>query len=186
MAKPLSPETRLADSALALLAKKPWRELSLVAVARAAKVPLKELPLYAGAKPALVGLILRRLGESVTTHYKPDSEAQSARDRLFDVAMAWFDGLARHKKAVRALYEGLRADPFTLIDARGEIIAAGEWLMTLAEADKGPALALRAAALAAVLGRAIPVWLKDDADLTKTMARLDGDLRRGESWLGKL
>ena len=59
-------------------------------------------------------------------------------------------------------------------------------LMTLAEADKGPALALRAAALAAVLGRAIPVWLKDDADLTKTMARLDGDLRRGESWLGKL
>jgi hypothetical protein len=168
------------------LAKKPWREISLAGVARAAKVPLKELPLYAPAKPTLIGLILRRIGDEATARYKPDREAQSARDRLFDVAMVWFDAAARHKKALHALYEGLRADPFTLLDARNDIVAAGQWLMTLAEADKGPALALRAAALAAVLARAIPVWLEDDADLTKTMARLDTDLRRGESVLGKL
>ena len=43
-----------------------------------------------------------------------------------------------------------------------------------------------AVGFAAILGRAIPVWLDDDNDLTKTMARLDGDLSRGESWLGKL
>ena len=73
-----------------------------------------------------------------------------------------------------------------LLFARGEIVAAAEWLMTLAEADTGPALALRATAFAAMLGRAVPVWLDDDADLTKTMARLDGDLRRGESLLGRL
>ena len=186
MAKRSSPETRLADCALRQLAKKPWRDISLAGVARAAKVPLQELPLYAPAKPALIGLILRHLGRDVTAHYKPDRDGQSARDRLFDVAMAWFDAAARHKQALRALYKGLRADPFTLFDARGDIVAAGEWLMTLAEADKGPALALRATALAAVLARAIPVWLEDDADLAKTMARLDTDLRRGESVLGKL
>jgi AcrR family transcriptional regulator len=167
-----------------LLKKQAWRELSLAAIAKSAKVPMTELAAYAPSKPALIGLILRRLGEEVTRAYKPDAE--TARDRLFDVSMLWFDTLAHHEDAVRSLYEGLRTDPITLISARGGIIAAAEWLMTLAEADTGPALALRAAAFAAILGRAVPVWLEDDSDLTKTMARLDGDLRRGESLLGKL
>ena len=184
--KQASPDIRLADAALRLLKKEAWRELSLAAVAKVAKVPMTELAAYAPSKPALIGLILRRLGEDVTRTYKPDAATETARDRLFDVSMLWFDTLARHEDAVRSLYEGLRSDPFTLIAARGSIIAAAEWLMTLAEADKGPALALRAAAFAAILGRTVPVWLEDDADLTKTMARLDMDLRRGESLLGKL
>jgi len=184
--KHAAPDIRLADAALRLLKKEAWRELSLAAIAKAAKVPMTELAVYAPSKAALIGLILRRLGEDVTRAYKPDPGTESARDRLFDVSMLWFDTLARHEDAVRSLYEGLRNDPLTLIAARGPIIAAAEWLMTLAEADTGPALALRATAFAAVLGRAVPVWLEDDSDLTKTMARLDGDLRRGESFLGKL
>jgi AcrR family transcriptional regulator len=184
--KQAPPDIRLADAALRLLKKEAWRELSLAAIAKAAKVPMTELAAHAPSKAALIGLILRRLGEDVTRAYEPDSDAESARDRLFDVSMLWFDTLARHEEAVRSLYEGLRTDPFTLIAARGGIIAAAEWLMTLAEADTGPALALRAAAFAAILGRTVPVWLEDDSDLTKTMARLDGDLRRGESLLGRL
>jgi AcrR family transcriptional regulator len=184
--KPSAPDIRLADTALRLLKKKPWRELSLAEIARAAKVPMTELAAHAPSKAALIGLILRRLGEDVTRTYKPDSGSEAARDRLFDVSMVWFDTLARHEESVRSLYEGLRSDPVTLISARAGIVAAAEWLMTLAEADAGPALALRATAFAAILGRTIPVWLDDDADLTKTMARLDTDLRRGESLLGKL
>lgn len=184
--KPAAADTRLADAALRLLKKEAWRELSLAAIAKAAKVPMTDLAALAPSKAALIGLILRRLGDDVTRTYKPDADAESARDRLFDVSMIWFDTLAHHEDAVRSLYEGLRTDPVTLIAARAGIVAAAEWLMVLAEADTGPALALRAAAFAAALGRAIPVWLEDDSDLTKTMARLDGDLRRGESLLGKL
>jgi AcrR family transcriptional regulator len=186
MARQSTPQTRLADSALRILAKKPWREVALAEVARAAKVPLAELPLIAPAKPALVSLILRRFGDDLAAHYKSDRKTQSAHERLFDVSMAWFDCLARHRPAMRSLYDGLKRDPLTLLDMRGAIVAAAQWLMALAEADKGPALSLRAAAFAAILGRAIPVWLDDDADSTKTMARLDGDLGRMESWLGKL
>lgn len=180
------PGSRLADLALRLLARKAWRDLTLAEVARAAKVPLAELSQLAPAKPVLIGLILQRFGDEMSARYKADGDAPSPRDRLFDVSMAWFDTLAHHKQAVRALYDGLKGDPFTLIDARGAIVAAAQWLMTLAEADQGGALALRATAFAAILGRAIPVWLDDDADLSKTMARLDGDLRRGESLLGRL
>jgi AcrR family transcriptional regulator len=186
MAQRSTPDIRLADAALRLLKKQAWRDLSLADIARAAKVPMTELAAHAPSKPALIGLILRRLGRDVTRAYKPDRDSESARDRLFDVSMIWFDTLARHNESIRSLYEGLRSDPVALLSARSEIVAAAEWLMTLAEADTGPALALRATAFAAMLGRAVPVWLDDDADLTKTMARLDGDLRRGESLLGKL
>ena len=184
--KQAPPDIRLADAALRLLKKEAWRDLPLARIAKAAKVPMTELPAYAPSKAALIGLVLRRLGEEVTRTYKPDSQTESARDRLFDVSMAWFDTLASHEDSVRSLYEGLRGDPVTLIAARDGIVTAAQWLMTLAEADTGPALALRATAFAAILGRAIPVWLEDDSDLTKTMARLDSDLRRGESLLGKL
>ncbi|HUO93794.1 MAG TPA: hypothetical protein VMU22_12770 [Rhizomicrobium sp.] len=184
-AKP-DPSTRLADAALRLLKKNAWRDLSLLSIAKAAKMPPAELADVAPSKAALIGVILRRLSDEVTRAYKPDTHTEAARDRLFDVSMAWFDVLSRHEDAVRAFYEGLRRDPVTLLAARNGIVAAAEWLMTLAEADTGPALALRATAFAAILGRAVPVWLEDDADLSKTMARLDTDLRRGESLLGKL
>ena len=54
--------------------------------------------------------------------------------------------------------------------------------MTIAEADTGPAVQARALALAAIIARAIPVWLKDDAEMTGTMARLDGDLSRMDNF----
>lgn len=183
-ARTASPQVRLADATLRRLARTPWPDLTLAQVARSAKLPLAALQAIAPSKAALIGLVLTRLGEAVAAHYKPGRDAGSARDRLFDVGMAWFDVLARHKPAVKSLYEGLRGDPLFLVSLRGDFIAAAQWLMTLAEADTGPALTLRATAFAVALGRAVPVWLDDDKDLTKTMARLDGDLSRGADWLG--
>lgn len=181
-----APETRLVDATLRLLAKKAWREVSLAEIAKSARIPLAQLQPLAPAKSALPILILRRLGQETAARYKPDRGAQSARDRLFDVAMTWFEVLASHRSAMRAFFEGLRRDPLALLAQRGAFIEASEWLMTLAQVDNGPALSLRAAGFAAILVRAIPVWLHDDPDLAKTMARLDGDLRRGESLLGRL
>lgn len=182
----LTPQARLADATLRLLAKKAWNELSLVAVAKAAKVSVSELQTVAPAKSALLGLVLQRLGEDTARRYRPDRNSGSARDRLFDVAMTWFEVLSEHRDAMRALYEGLRRDPLVMIAERSAFVASGEWLMALAEADNGPALSLRAVGYAGILARAIPVWLEDDLDMTKTMARLDGDLHRGESLLGQL
>ena len=180
------PDQRLADAAFRALAKKPWSDISLAEISRLAKVPMSEVASCAPAKPALIGLMLWRMGEVVSKSYRRDRGSEAGRDRLFDVGMAWFDALAAHKSAIRSLYKGLRRDPLTLIAVRADIVAAAEWLMAIAEADKGPAFSLRGLGFAMVLGRAVPVWLDDDDDLTKTMAQLDGDLRRGENWLGKL
>jgi hypothetical protein len=178
MAK-IDPKAKLADAALKLLAKTRWSDLTLAAVARGAKIPLRELQSLAPAKPALIGLILTRIGGEVSRRYKLDDG--SSHDRLLDVAITWFEAQSAHKTAMCSLYDGLKFDPLALIDARGDIVSAASWLLALAEADTGPALPIRALALAAAMARAIPVWLDDDKDLTKTMARLDADLSRGES-----
>jgi hypothetical protein len=177
-------ETRLADAALKLLAKKRWSDLTLAQAAKAAKIPFAQLQPLAASKPALIGAILDRIGGETASRYKPDARS-SARDRLFDVAMTWFEVLAPRKPAIRSLYDGLKHDPLSLLAARGAIVAAAGWLLALAEADTGPAVAMRSMGFALAIARAIPVWLDDGKDMAKTMARLDGDLRRGESVFGK-
>ncbi|HEY8696534.1 MAG TPA: hypothetical protein VIM02_02865 [Rhizomicrobium sp.] len=178
------PETQLAQAALKLLAKKPWSELTMAEVAKAAKQPLASLQTTAPNKPALLGLILTSVSTDIAKRYRRDPGSEDARDRLLDVSLTWFELLAPHKRAVRSLYDGLKRDPLTLIAARAELVAAANWLFVLAEADTGPALPLRALALAGILARAIPVWLEDDKTLSKTMARLDQDLRRTENLFG--
>lgn len=177
------PAATLADATLKLLAKKSWSTLTLAEVAKAAKVRMAPLRSLAAAKPALVGLILRRIGDETATRYRPDKSSRSPRDRIFDVAMTWFEVLAARKAAIRSLYEGLSRDPLSLLAMRAEIAAAAGWLLALAEADTGPLIALRAMGLAGVMARAIPVWLEDGKDMAKTMARLDGDLGQIEKLL---
>ena len=172
------PEKRLTDAALKCLAKSRWDEISLAGAAKAAKLSFAQLQPLAPAKPALLGLLLQRFGAETARRYRPDKDSVSARERLFDVALAWFDALKPHKKSVRNLYAGLKRDPLALVAARGGILAASQWLFALAGADTGPAVPLRALAYAVLLARAVPVWLDDDEDLSKTMASLDRDLSR--------
>jgi AcrR family transcriptional regulator len=182
MEKAATARTRLADATFRLLAKEGWNALTLAAVARAAKVPLAELHALAPSKPALIGVMLARAGEDAARRYKPGKDSENERDRIFDVALTWFETLGTRKPALRALHEGLRRDPLALIAARGEFVGAAEWLLVLAEADHGRALPLKAAALAALLVRTLPVWLDDDKQMGRTMARLDTGLRRAQ-WL---
>jgi AcrR family transcriptional regulator len=174
------PKAKLAEAALKLLAKMRWPDLTLAAVARSAKVPLRDLQTLCPTKPMLIGFILDRIGEEVGRRYKPDDG--SSHDRLLDVAVTWFETQAPKRKAIHSLYEGLKFDPLALIDARSDIVSAASWLLVLAEVDTGSALPIRALALAGAMARAIPVWLEDDKDLTKTMATLDADISRGESF----
>ena len=169
-------ETQLADAALKLLAKTGWRDLTLAAVAKAAKIPLAQLQSF-GGKPALIGAILDRMGAETASRYVPEKGAD-AKDRVLEVAMTWFEINAKRKPAIRSLYEGLKFDPLSLIAQREQFARAAAWLLTLAEADTGLAASVRALGFAAIMARAVGVWLDDDADMSKTMARLDGDLSR--------
>jgi hypothetical protein len=97
--------------------------------------------------------------------------------------MSWFEVQTGRKQAIRALHDGLRREPLTLISLRGDLVASAEWLLALAEADTGGAASLRATIVGGVIAHALPVWLSDGEDMGKTMAQLDRDLRRVERFL---
>jgi AcrR family transcriptional regulator len=179
-------EARLALAAFKLLAQTGWRKMTLASVARAAKLPLPAALAIASSKPMLIGVVLRRIGAETVLQYRADEAAQSARERVFEVCMTWFEVLGSRKDAMRALHDGLRSDPLMLISVRREIVAACELLLALAEADWGRSPRLTATGVAGVLLRAVPVWLSDDDGMGKTMAQLDGDLRRLERFLWPL
>jgi len=174
-------ETRLAAAAFKHLATESWQKLTLASVARTAKVPWARLLAIAPSKPALLGVMLRELSAETAQRYKPDRSSQSARERVLDVAMTWFEVQQSRKRSIRALHAGLRVDPLAILSARREILAAAEWILALAEADMGSAR-LKAASVAGILLRAMGAWFADD-DLEKTMAQLDRDLRRIERFL---
>jgi AcrR family transcriptional regulator len=170
----------LADAALRILARRSWAELTLAEVARSAKTPLSTLIADVPSKGVLIGLILRRTSDQTAVRYRKDPNSENVRDRVFDVALTWLELLGPHKAAMRSLYRGLGRDPMVLVQTRGAFLAHAESLLALAEADSGRMVALRAAALALTLARAIAVWFDDDKQLTRTMARLDEDLRRAK------
>lgn len=173
-------EAQLVAAAFRLLARKDWRTLTLAAVVRAAKLKLAEALAVAPSKTALAGLILRTTAQETARRYRPDRASRSARERLFDVAMTWFEVQQPRKPAMRALYAGLRGDPLVLFSARGAVIRSAEQMLALAEADNGPLAPVLTVAFAGILSRGIFVWIDDNRDMDKTMAALDRDLGRME------
>jgi len=171
-------ETMLARAAIGLLAKQDWSRLTLAAVARAAKLPLRDAAVLAGSKIGVAGFVLRMLARETAGRYRAVSASDDPRERLFDATMTFFDVQRSDAKALKALYRALQYDPVTLLALRSDILAVSEEFLALAKADFGLSPRLQAGVFAGILLRAVSVWLHDDAELGKTMARLDGDLRR--------
>lgn len=188
MSKPKSPtdkrvETCLADATLHLLERAGWNELTLGAVVRSANLSWADVFSAVSSKSALLGAILRRTVEDTARAYRPEGSSISARERVFDVCMTWFDVHQKRKGPFHALYSALRADPLILMAERGAIHETAERLLALSEADASSLAPARAILFSGILVRATLAWLEDDDDLSRTMARLDSDLRRTETLL---
>lgn len=176
-------ETLVAQAALGLLDKEEWSRITLTAVARLAKLPLSDVMAAASSKAALPGLILRMLIRETARRNTSDAKSSDPRERLFEVAMAWFDAQQSFAVGLKRLYRALQYDPASFLALRGEILDASGHLLALAEADFGFSPLIQSAAFAAILVRAVAAWRDDGDDMGKTMAQLDGDLRRVEKFL---
>ena len=176
-------DVRLADATLRLLEKTDWSRLTLAAVVRGAKVSWPETFAVAPSKPALAGLVLRRIADETARRYRRDRASQSARERVFDVCMTWFDAQQKRKRSLHALYNGLRGNPLALLSSRNAIVGTAGIVLALAEADAGALEPAGATILAGILARATFTWLEDDEAMSRTMAQLDRDLRRAETVL---
>lgn len=177
------PQEAALDAALALAAERRWHDISLAEIAEAAGLSLAELYPRFGSKQALLDGFARRIDAAVLAEPAPGPE-ESARDRLFDVLMRRFDLLQPHRRALgNILHDQLRA-PAAGLCGLAQLGRSMAWMLAAAGLQaEGLRGVLRLKGLAAIYLATLRVFLRDDSpDLARTMAALDGYLRRAE-WL---
>lgn len=179
----------LIETALALAAERGWRDLALAEIAEVAKVPLIKAYQTYPSKQAILQAFSRRLDaevladESLVREW--DEGETSARDRLFDVMMRRYDALRPYRTALGNILLDQAYDPLSAACGAVQLLRSMAAMLEAARiSSSGVAGALRAKGLMAIYLATLRVWLRDDsADMAKTMATLDGYLRRVESLL---
>jgi AcrR family transcriptional regulator len=185
MAKKPDAAARIVDAALALAARDGWRHLSLAAIAAEAGIGILQLYSVFPSKTAILDAFHRRIDAASLGGSAPEAE-ERPRDRLFDVVMRRFDALGPYKKAVGAIARDAPADPLATLCGVRALLNSMAWMLEAsgvsASGWRGRA---RAKLLLGIYLSVLRVWLADDsADMTTTMATLDGRLRLAERWLG--
>ncbi len=183
-----APQDRMVDAALALAAERPWHEVSLREIAEASGLPLAEAYRCGASKQAILEAFLRRTDAAVLAEGAAEPEEGSARDRVFDVLMRRFDALQPHRKALASILLAQTRDPATALANLAALQRSMTWMLEAAGLEAGGLRGLaRTQGLTLLYLATLRTWLRDDSlDLAKTMAALDGYLRRLEGLLRRL
>lgn len=186
------PAERLIEAALGLAAERAWHDIALAEIAEAAGLPLVEAYQTFPSKAALLDDFVRGVDIAVladpTLGEDWAAEESNARDRLFDVLMLRFDALGPNRAALGNLLYDQARDPLAGLAGLCRLRRS---MAAMLEAARLPSAGcrgrLRVKGLMAIYLATLRVWLRDDtSDLAKTMAALDGQLRRVEALIGRL
>lgn len=173
---------------LSLLGEKGWEGTAMTAIAAQAGVSLAALRAEFPTKLSIYEAFLAGVDSAVLDGVDDSMAGEPARDRLFDVLMIRLDHLKPYKSALLALRTAARRDPLLAIELAHRSAVAQRWMLTAAGIEaRGFRGRLMVQGLVVAFARVIGVWLEDeDPGLARTMAALDRELSRGESWLGRL
>lgn len=168
------------DRAMALIAQRGWRAISLADIAAAADVSVATLYPAFPSKVAVLRSFVARIDGMVLA--EPTDASGSIRERLFEIFMRRFDALQAYRTAMQALARDLPRDPGASLCVAQR---AGQSLRAMAElsgvATDGPLGMVRVKALMALHLWVMRSWLADDSvDMAKTMKALDQGLGRLE------
>jgi AcrR family transcriptional regulator len=188
-AKPADGAGRVFEAALKLAAERGWSAIALADIAVAAELSLSDLYAAYPSKTAILEALSREVDRRVLAGAEIDA-TETPRDRLFDVLMKRFDALATYRDGLAAIARDARRDPVMVLCGAGQVLRSMAAMLEAAGiSSAGLAGALRTKGLAGIYLATLRDWFRDDtADKAKTMAALDGRLRRAEScarWLNR-
>lgn len=177
---------RAIAAALDLAAREGWERVSLADIAKAAGAKLSELYAVFPSKRAILTAFSRGIDARVLDDLPQAEEAESPRDRLFDVLMRRFDALEPHRAGLEAVLRATPRDPVGALCGLAVLVQSMAWMLEAAGIPaSGLRGAVRAKALALLYGWVLRTWLSDESpDKARTMAALDGGLRRMQPLLG--
>jgi AcrR family transcriptional regulator len=180
-----SKRSKAVRAALDLAKERSWGDIGLADIAQAANLSLADLRREFSCKTDIVRAFQKEVDAEVLAKLRPAAEAQSPRDRLFDVIMTRFELMQPYKSALKRISSYLCCRPGEAAPLLCGSLASQYWMLAGSGAKlDGPAGAVRVAGLAAIYGKVFRVWLDDPSpSLDKTMAALDQRLARGERML---
>lgn len=176
---PADPRKAVIEALMRLAANRRWSEIELGDIAAEAGLSLSALRGLFPSKLAMLGGLIRQIDEVVLAGASNDLASEPARERMFDLVMRRLDAMAPYRHALRRIVPALRCDPLALAALnRG---AVNSWRYMLASADIPTEDALGAVRLQGavlLMARVTETWLDDDEpELSRTMARLDRELK---------
>lgn len=174
---------------LDLLAQMPVERIDFARLAEHAGVPLSEMRAAYATTDDLIDAFLRAIDRQVLAEGGPDDGidlTEPPHERLFEVLMRRLDALEPYRAAVASLLRSARRDPRLAVRLLSASTRSQRWMLAAAGIDAtGLRGAVKARGLAILFARLLETWLEDeDPGLSRTMARLDEDLRRGGKLLG--
>jgi hypothetical protein len=176
----------LGEAALALCAEKSWAEVSLLSLCQAAEQSLSDCA-EAGITRFSVAEHLDQMLDRAMLEAVADIEGEApSRDRLFDIVMARFDAMQDQRAAWVSILEADAQEPAAGFARAARRLHTAAWALEAVDISTDSLKATaRVMGLARRLRKIEALWLKDDADLSKTMAGLDQTLRESEEWLDR-
>jgi AcrR family transcriptional regulator len=179
---PAPPRERIVEALMRLASDRPWNDIEIADVAAEAGVTLAEFRDCFPSKGAALGAFSRTIDKAVLAGSNDDLAGEPARERLFDVMMRRIDALAPYKRALRRIFYAVRRDPLALAALNRTALNSQRFMLAAAGiSTEGPLGLLKLQGAAIVLANTLETWFADDDPaLSRTMARLDRELRRGE------
>ena len=183
-AKP-NPREAAVEALMRLAAEQPWNDIEISDIAREANLSLAELRELFPSKGAVLGGLSRVIDRAVLEGDSSDLADEPARERLFDVLMRRLDAMTPYKPALRRIAFALRGDPLSMLALNGVALNSHRYMLAAAGIDtEGPLGRIKIQGTVVAFARTVEVWLDDeDPALARTMAKLDREIRRGETFM---
>lgn len=172
------------EAALELAKTIDWRDLTLSAIAERAGLSLKDF--HGVADKAKISDAVEAWLDGAMSEGST-SKDETPRTRLFDVIMMRFDRMEEHREAMLSLIEWRQTQPARLLNLIAARHTTANWALSCSGLDGSGDFPkpIRTTAIAWALAQAEIAWRKEDsADMSRTMAKLDGELRKMEERAG--
>ena len=176
----------LLAAAFGLIGEQGWRGFSFAALARRTGVSRVEIYRRYRSRGALLGALSRQIDEAMLEVDEAELVGLPPRDRVFELLMRRLEAMVPYRAGLVRLAREARADPCLVAATACRLERSLIWLQDIAGLRRdGLRARLARRAIGAAYLQTIRVWFEDEgADLGRTMAELDKQLRRIQSIAG--
>ncbi len=179
---------RIVEALMELAAEREWDDFGIVDVAERAGVSLADFRDAFPSKGAVLAAFSRKIDRIVLDSSGTALADEAARERLFDVLMRRLDVLGPYRLALQSVADWVRREPLSAAALNGVVTNSMRFMLAAAgiEAEGGTG-AIKLQGLVLAWARVLDVWFEDDdPGLARTMAALDKELARGETWVARV